>query len=80
MLLFVFDGVGAGPCGGFGGVGAVNADGDVKADGTFQPDLKGIESGHLGLRYSEATGTEITGDVTLGKDPGIKSGRSPVTT
>jgi hypothetical protein len=51
-------------------------DGDVKADGTFQPDIKGIESGHLGLHYNEATGPEITGDVTLGKGfPGIKSGK-----
>ena len=55
-------------------------DGDVKADGTFQPDIKGIESGHLGLHYNEATGPEITGDVTLGKDfPGIKSGKISAT-
>jgi uncharacterized protein DUF4157 len=55
-------------------------DGDVKADGTFQPDIKGIESGHLGLHYNEATGPEITGDVTLGKGfPGIKSGKISAT-
>lgn len=55
-------------------------DGDVKADGTFQPDIMGIESGHLGLHYNEAAGPEITGDVILGNGlPGIKSGKISAT-
>ena len=51
------------------------SDETVSADGSFEPDFEGIESGHLGLRYSEATGTEITGDLVLGQNiPGIKGG------
>jgi hypothetical protein len=56
------------------------ADEVLTADGTFEPAIKGIKSGKVGLRYAEATGMEITGLIELGEGvPGIKSGKLDAT-
>jgi hypothetical protein len=52
----------------------------VTAAGVFEPDIKGLESGTLRLKYDPATGTAITGELLLGKGiPGVKSGKLAAT-
>ena len=52
----------------------------VAADGEFETSIKGVDKGKLGFKYDKTTGTEITGEITLGQGiPGIKSGRMDAT-
>ncbi len=52
----------------------------VTADGEFETSIKGVDKGKLGFKYNEATGMEITGEITLGQGiPGIKSGKLDAT-
>jgi Domain of unknown function (DUF4157) len=54
--------------------------GEIIADGEFETSIKGVDKGKLGFKYTEATGTEITGEIILGKGiPGIKSGKLDAT-
>jgi len=56
------------------------SDGKITATGEFEPAIKGIEKGSLGLKYDEKSGTEITGEILLGQGiPGIKSGKLAAT-
>jgi hypothetical protein len=58
---------------------SVTAD-TIAADGEFETSLKGVDKGKVGLKYNQATGMEITGEIILGQGiPGVKSGKLDAT-
>jgi hypothetical protein len=46
----------------------------VNAKGSFESSLKGLEKGTLEVNYTKEKGLEATGQLTLGKLPGIEGG------
>lgn len=46
----------------------------VKAKGSFESSLKGLEKGSLDVNYTKDKGLEAIGQLTLGKLPGIEGG------
>ena len=49
-------------------------DDKVDATGEFESSIKGVEKGKIGFKYDPAEGMAITGEITLGKLPGLKGG------
>jgi len=59
---------------------SVTVDDDkVDASGEFESSIKGVEKGKVGFKYDPAEGMAITGEITLGKLPGLKGGKLAAT-
>ncbi|MDQ3669759.1 MAG: hypothetical protein M3377_05700, partial [Actinomycetota bacterium] len=47
----------------------------IEAKGTFEPDIKGVQSGELSMTYVEGTGLQMAGTLKLSNEvPGLNSG------